>query len=119
VPVLLALGISLRDRDAHHTNLDTLWIVLAVGAGLAQLASFAQGLRRNTVGYDGALSFLWNPVWDPPVPPLLLATAFVVVVAAYTAWLVGPAMGADAPAVEMGVGAGAAPIRVGSRSRDR
>ncbi|HMG42839.1 MAG TPA: DUF2142 domain-containing protein [Acidimicrobiales bacterium] len=45
--------------------------------------AFAYALRHYTVGHDGPanpVSFLFDPVWSPPLPPALLLVAFTAAV---------------------------------------
>ncbi|HEY8544401.1 MAG TPA: DUF2142 domain-containing protein [Acidimicrobiales bacterium] len=52
--------------------------------------SFAYALRHYTVGHDGPWSpseFLLDPIWSPPLPPVLLLPVFVAAVAGLAAVL--------------------------------
>jgi len=93
VPVLLALGAAAEapTRDAlGRARLG--WLLPTVGllVGVASVAAYGQALRRNTVGYDGPLDFLIDPIWSPPIPALVLMLATIVVTAAFVAWVATP-----------------------------
>jgi hypothetical protein len=63
--------------------------LVSVGAvlGVAQIIAFAQNLRRYTVGHYGDLQFWSHARWSPPVSPLVVTLAFIVIVAAFMWWL--------------------------------
>jgi hypothetical protein len=105
VPVLLALSVALP-RTAHDTEragedtltepgIDHVVGAVAVAVVVAQVAAFGQALRRNTVGYNGALDFLLHPEWKPPVPAWLLAVLYAVTIAIFTSWVVCSPTGSD------------------------
>jgi hypothetical protein len=95
VPLLAAFGAGRRgDRWRWPPGR----LVAAVGTlvVLAQVACFAQTMRRYTVGRDGRLSFWVDPAWTPHhLPPLLVVAAFAVAVTAWCAVTFG--LVADAP----------------------
>lgn len=85
VPVLLAVACALRapaERRELHRFVKVMAVLLVVG----QVLAFGQALRRNAIGYDGSLRFLYDPVWAPPLPPWLLVLGFAAAVTAFTAW---------------------------------
>jgi hypothetical protein len=99
VPVLLAVGAALGDRDgrrpgdrrdddrAMRERLAVLVPGVAVAVAIAHVLAYGQTLRRNTVGYDGPLDFVIDPIWSPPLPSALLMVAFVVVIGAFVTWV--------------------------------
>jgi hypothetical protein len=91
-------------------------VVGAVGVAVvvAQVAAFGQALRRNTVGYNGALDFLVHPDWKPPFPAWLLAVLYTVTITAFASWVSwspngSVRRGAASPPVDNLVATGAAP----------
>jgi hypothetical protein len=102
VPVLLALSLSAeahrgdRPPDADPVAAEPLprgisdghvVVPVAVAVVVAQVAAFGQALRRNTVGYHGALDFVIHPLWNPPAPPWFLILAYAVTVSAFAWWV--------------------------------
>jgi hypothetical protein len=87
VPVLLAMSVATRRPRSESDGMEHLVGAVAIAVVVAQVAAFGQALRRNTVGYNGALDFLVNPDWEPPLPAWLLTVLYVVVVSAFAWWV--------------------------------
>ena len=84
LPVLAAFAVARRPEVlAGHDG--RVAVVLAVSVAVAHVASFAQALRRYTVGANGTLVF-FDGRWDPPVPTAALVAGFTLAVAAFAAW---------------------------------
>lgn len=103
VPVLLALGASTEAPSRESVGRARVrWLLPTVGVlvGIGSVAAYGQTLRRNTVGYDGPLDFLIDPIWSPPIPALVLVLATVVVTVAFVGWIATPVGGTgdDEPA---------------------
>jgi hypothetical protein len=94
VPILAAVTLTSTERGRQ---LATSGLLLGIGVviGLAHVLAFAQNLRRNTVGYDGAFQFWEHPNWVPPLSPLLLTIAYVVAIGAFMTWLLGAASASE------------------------
>jgi hypothetical protein len=91
VPIVAAAAAA---RSSLGSTLPSRLPIIGVGLlALCHVTDFAQALRRYTVGYDGGIMFWSHAQWSPPVGALWLTLGFVVVVAAFAVWLVGP--GAD------------------------
>jgi len=86
-PILLAFACAARAR-AERRDLLRFVAIIAALLVVAQVLAFGQALRRNSVGYDAGLSFLYDPAWSPPLPPWLLVLAFTAAMIAFTAWVV-------------------------------
>lgn len=88
VPLLGGLGIAerLRGRVAPPG--------LVIGAltiiGVAQVASFAQAMRRFTAGAHGSWWFESPPPWTPPVlPPTILLIGYATALTGLLFWIYG------------------------------
>jgi hypothetical protein len=87
VPVLLAMSVATRRPRPDIQGMERLVGAIAIAVVVAQVAAFGQALRRNTVGYNGALDFLVHPDWKPPLPAWLLTVLYLVVVSAFAWWV--------------------------------
>jgi hypothetical protein len=58
-------------------------LAVALALGVAQSLAFLQALRRYTVGANGTVWFSTRAAWEPPVPSVLMAIAFVALVAVF------------------------------------
>jgi hypothetical protein len=75
VPMLAAFAIRRSPRlDAGGRR--SMTVALLAIFVVAQVWSYAQQLRRYTVGRDGRLSFFVDWDWSPPVPPFVLLIAY-------------------------------------------
>jgi hypothetical protein len=90
VPVLLAMSLATRRATPESPAGDRVVGAVAIAVVVGQVAAFGQALRRNTVGYDGALDFLIHPDWQPPLPPWLLTALYLVVVSGFAWWVASP-----------------------------
>src|SRR5262245_35535420 len=80
VPIVAALAVGWSDWRPTLTR-SRLPAVLAACFVAAQFLTFAQALRRYTVGAHGSLGFWLHPNWSPPLPGwLLLGSALVVLI---------------------------------------
>jgi len=86
IPVIAALGIACV-RPAVRVMNSRVPLFLAGLFCMAQFLSFAEYMRRNTVGPQGSLTFWLRPAWSPPLPPLFLLIADLVLLGAMGIWL--------------------------------
>ncbi len=84
IPILLGMAGRATVRTVDPRTIR--WTGALIFAA-AQIIAYWEYLKRYTVGLDGGNRFLWEPTWSPPLPPLVLLTAYVVCVAALTYWL--------------------------------
>jgi len=65
---------------------------LIVGAALfiGHFLSFAQTLRRFSVGYNGSFMYWRTPSWSPPLGALPITLGFGLVLIIWYLWLLGP-----------------------------
>ena len=96
----IALGSSQAGRDIGRR----LPVVLVAALVVAQVAAFAQALRRYAVGQNGSLWFFSDSRWEPPIPALLLIVLYALLMAVTLWWIVltpraAQARGVKAPAV--------------------
>ncbi len=65
---------------------------LIVGAALfiGHFLSFAQTLRRFSVGYNGSFMYWRAPSWSPPLGALPITLGFGLVLILWSLWLLGP-----------------------------
>lgn len=90
VPILAVFALE-REKLGVRIASGILPSAIAVALGAAQIAAFAQSLRRYTVGYDGKIWFFLDPAWSPPLGAIALFVGFIVAVALTFAWLIAPA----------------------------
>jgi Predicted membrane protein (DUF2142) len=87
VPIVAAMAMASSERGRQLAEPR-----LFVGAGVvlvaAHILAFAQNLRRYTVGYDGEIQYWKSPQWSPPLSPLIVTIAYVLLVTAFVAWFV-------------------------------
>jgi Predicted membrane protein (DUF2142) len=88
LPMVAALGIT-ELLDTHGWTWPRRAMVLMLAMiGTAQAMSFAQTLRRFTVGPSGRWWIFARPQWQPPHgSPSLLVVLFIAVIAALYCWL--------------------------------
>jgi hypothetical protein len=88
VPLLAAVAIERDDVDVRVSH-SAFPIVVAIVLGIAQVAAIAQNLRRYTVGYDGNVWFLVDPLWSPPLGAATVLAGFTVALVLTLVWLLG------------------------------
>jgi hypothetical protein len=99
VPILLGLSLAERSRpEPTARGVGAMAITIAVLVGIVDVLGFAQALRRNTVGYSGALDFFLDPIWHPPLPAWFLLASAIVATVALMYWLVGRGPASTSPA---------------------
>jgi hypothetical protein len=88
IPLVAAFGLAVTERPLERFGrlVPLLGGVFLVG----QVVSYAQQLRRWTVGSRGTLLFFVDWDWSRITPPWLLLVAFVVLATALTIWLCAP-----------------------------
>jgi Predicted membrane protein (DUF2142) len=86
IPILATMAIAATGR-AEQVVRPRLALVLGIGIAIAHILAFAQNLRRYTVGYRGEIQYWKNATWSPPVSPLLLTIAYVIIVTAFVGWV--------------------------------
>jgi hypothetical protein len=86
IPIVAAMAVSWSEPGRTFMRRR---LVLAVAAALviAHVLAFAQNLRRYTQGYDGEIQYWKDPLWAPPLSPLLLTIAYTAAVIAFVWWV--------------------------------
>ena len=89
VPLIAAwiIGASGIGRRLARSRLS---LVVGVVLGIGHFLSFAQTLRRFSVGYNGSFMFWRSPSWSPPLGGLPVILGFGVVLIIWLVWLLGP-----------------------------
>jgi hypothetical protein len=91
IPILAAACLATTPRGRQLVTPRLLWTVgIVIGAG--HVLAFTSNLRRYTAGYSRELQYWLAPQWHPlGLPPILLTIAYVAVVVAFIAWVLGAA----------------------------
>jgi hypothetical protein len=97
IPLVAGFGLAVTERPLERFG--RLVPLLGGVFVVAQVVSYAQQLRRWTVGSRGRLLFFVDWDWSRITPPWLLLAAFVVLATALTIWLCAP-VSDRTPAVE-------------------
>jgi hypothetical protein len=89
IPIVAALGLARRDGADRPggVRLERLVPLLAGVFVIGQVVSYAQQLRRWTVGSRGSLVFFLEWHWSPSLPPWLLLATFVGLIGLIAWWL--------------------------------
>jgi hypothetical protein len=77
IPLLAGITVATSEPAAVLVRRRLSVAAVAIFA-IAQSLAFAQFLQRYVVGVDGPLAFFVDPVWSPPVPPLVLLLGVLV-----------------------------------------
>jgi drug/metabolite transporter (DMT)-like permease len=86
VPLVATFALSATERGRELTTRRFVWVV-GVLLGLGHILAFAQNLRRYTKGATKDVWYFLHADWEPPLPALFLTVAYVVVAAAFVAWV--------------------------------
>jgi len=89
IPLVAAVALAATERGCELATRRFLWVV-GLMLGVGHLLAFAQNLRRYTTGATRNVWYWLHARWEPPVPALLLTFGYVVVIAAFVAWLLVP-----------------------------
>jgi hypothetical protein len=85
VPIVSAMAVTWSEPGRTFMRL-RLVVAIEVALVIAHVLAFAQNLRRYTVGYEGPIQYWKDPVWAPPLSPLLLTIAYTGAVIAFVGW---------------------------------